>query len=66
MTPEGSPQFSSEHAKTVYEAEEPELYKLAEDALFNGDGTFTHGGRLWEVGEGKPSQYLVIRPEVRR
>lgn len=58
--------FSAEQEKTVYEEELPELYKLAEDALFNGDGTFTHGGTLWEVGEHKPGQYLVIRPEVKR
>ena len=54
MAREGSLLFSAAHAVTVYEAEQPQRYKLADDALLGGNGTFTSEGRLWEVGEGKP------------
>jgi hypothetical protein len=49
---------------TVYAEDQPDLYKLAEDALFDGDRTFTYQGRLWQVGEGKPGNYVIIKPEV--
>lgn len=60
----GSRLFSAARAVTVYVEEQPELYRLAEDALYDGDNTFTYQGRLWQVGEGKPGNYLVIKPEV--
>ena len=68
MTREGNPQFSENHAITVYRNEQPELYKLAEDSMLKGsDGTFTHDGRWWEVDtEGVLGSYLIIRPEVKR
>lgn len=56
--------FSDARAVTVLMDEQPELYDLAENALLNGDGTFTYEGVLWEVGEGTRDSYLVIRPEV--
>lgn len=56
--------FSNEGAVVVDRNEQPELYRLAEDALFNGDSTFTYEGRLWEVHEGVLTDHFIIRPEV--
>jgi hypothetical protein len=60
----GSRLFSDKGAVTVYADEQPELYKLAEDALYDDDRTFTYRGRVWQVGGGKPGNYIVIKPEV--
>lgn len=56
--------FSKNREVTVYKSEQPDLYELAAEALFNGDGTFSYKGRLWEANEGDPEVYLLIRPEV--
>lgn len=56
--------FDTTKMKTVYPGKHAELYELAQGALFDGDGTFTDGGRLWQVCNGKPGQYLDIWPEI--
>lgn len=56
--------FSGSDAITVRHDEQPELYERAERAFFDGDGTFTHEGRRWRVGEGVSDIYAVIRPEI--
>lgn len=60
--------FDPNRAVTIFKAEQPELYHRALDARANGDGTLTHEGRLWQVGEGwgaggEPDSYVEMRPE---
>ncbi len=59
-----SPKFDTTKLKTIYPSNQPEFYETAENALFDGDGTFTYQDQLWQVCDGKPGEYLDVWPAL--
>lgn len=63
MTPTLQDAFDFSRGVTVRSEEQPELYRLAVEAVSDGNGTFSYENKMWAVGVIEAEKLLEIYPE---